>query len=331
MSTAVYGLFYSLVYTVAVPRKEPMPPHERAICRRLREFRLKTGLSQTQFAVLAGINPRAYAGFEYARTQLNYRAAQRILKFFWTLNPLWLVEGEGGMVGSRAFTFPTAEELGVGLRSLFSKVFQGRLRSEFLAARTLRVVHPGLPVRLFTYDDSPQGRLMNRDRFGQLIREWLAEFPDEAAARFLDELFLRGASLFARYPRETDKSAIAKRKEAMYRIEAARQSLSDSHSTPGLVLVPLENWHKRNKLTDAESHAKDVPVKVQLPNLLERLNRATEKSGKMSALADFLTKATRTRVPLASVSRWLSGKREPGGEITLLLERWVKSQEERQK
>jgi outer membrane biogenesis lipoprotein LolB len=71
-------------------------------------------------------------------------------------------------------------------------------------------------------------------------------------------------------------------------------------------------------------------TKAQLPNLLARLNRATSKSGKMSALADYLGKATGQKVPLASVSRWLSGKREPGGEITLKLLQWVE-QQERQK
>jgi len=62
-------------------------------------------------------------------------------------------------------------------------------------------------------------------------------------------------------------------------------------------------------------------VKKQLPSLLERLNRATKETGKMSALADHL------KVPLASVSRWLSGKREPGGETTLQMLKWVEAQE----
>ena len=78
-----------------------------------------------------------------------------------------------------------------------------------------------------------------------------------------------------------------------------------------------ENLH----LTESATPAKSIAVKLQLPSLLERLNRATKESGKMTALADFLG------VPLASVSRWLSGKREPGGEITLRLLKWVEQQE----
>ncbi|MGA9452602.1 MAG: helix-turn-helix transcriptional regulator [Verrucomicrobiia bacterium] len=87
-----------------------------------------------------------------------------------------------------------------------------------------------------------------------------------------------------------------------------------------------------NNLTEPESRETLAEnVKPQLPSLLDRLNRATKEAGKMSALAKHLAKAMGRKVPLASVSRWLSGKREPGGEITLLLERWVKLQEERQK
>jgi hypothetical protein len=78
------------------------------------------------------------------------------------------------------------------------------------------------------------------------------------------------------------------------------------------------------RLTDSESLVKKSHVKPQLPNLLARLKAATKETGKMSALANFLD------VPLASVSRWLSGNREPGGEVTLKLLRWVE-QQERQK
>jgi hypothetical protein len=34
---------------------------------------------------------------------------------------------------------------------------------------------------------------------------------------------------------------------------------------------------------------------------------------------------------LASVSRWLSGEREPGGEIALLMLKWVELQERQSK
>jgi DNA-binding transcriptional regulator YiaG len=74
-------------------------------------------------------------------------------------------------------------------------------------------------------------------------------------------------------------------------------------------------------LTQASTCGIMPSVKAQLDNLLARLNRLTQEPGKKTELADFLS------APLASVSRWLSGKRDPGGETTLKLLRWVQEQE----
>jgi DNA-binding transcriptional regulator YiaG len=65
-------------------------------------------------------------------------------------------------------------------------------------------------------------------------------------------------------------------------------------------------------------------VKPVLPKLIERLNRATEERGSKVALAKWLG------VHRQSVTDWLSGKQEPGGEITLKMLHWVE-QQERQK
>jgi DNA-binding transcriptional regulator YiaG len=85
-----------------------------------------------------------------------------------------------------------------------------------------------------------------------------------------------------------------------------------------------EGIPQKKDLTDTETIATTSDVKAQLPKLLERLKKASSASGKKSELANFLG------VPLASVSRWLSGEREPGGEITLKMFHWVE-QQERQK
>lgn len=89
----------------------------------------------------------------------------------------------------------------------------------------------------------------------------------------------------------------------------------------------IEEAERKYMLTDSSSSGKIAEVKAQLPNLLDRLNRATKPSGMMTALAEYLAKATGETVPLASVSRWLAGKRMPGGEITLLMLKWVEQQE----
>jgi DNA-binding transcriptional regulator YiaG len=93
-------------------------------------------------------------------------------------------------------------------------------------------------------------------------------------------------------------------------------------SYESLLRDSLEQQHSSRKLlTEAESHAKLSPVKSQLDNLLATLNRLTKEPGKKTELADFLG------APLASVSRWLSGDREPGGQTTLRLLHWVEQQE----
>ena len=58
-------------------------------------------------------------------------------------------------------------------------------------------------------------------------------------------------------------------------------------------------------------------VNCEMPGLPQQLKDATEIRGKKTALAGFL------RVPLSSVSLWLSGEREPGGEATLKMIRWL--------
>jgi hypothetical protein len=75
------------------------------------------------------------------------------------------------------------------------------------------------------------------------------------------------------------------------------------------------------QLTRPETIGVDEEVKSELAVLLERVRKAAPASGKKSVLANFLG------APLASVSRWLSGEREPGGEITLKMPSGVEQQE----
>jgi transcriptional regulator with XRE-family HTH domain len=78
-------------------------------------------------------------------------------------------------------------------------------------------------------------------------------------------------------------------------------------------------------LTDTQASGTLSAVKPQLPDLVARLKSATEEPGKMTELAKAVG------APLASVSRWLSGKREPGGEATLQMLKWVEHQERQNK
>lgn len=83
----------------------------------------------------------------------------------------------------------------------------------------------------------------------------------------------------------------------------------------------ISKTQPRKDLMDASTGAIIREVKSPLKSLLSRLNRYTSEEGKKTELANYLG------VPLETVSRWLSGKREPGGENALRLLQWVEQQE----
>jgi transcriptional regulator with XRE-family HTH domain len=109
---------------------------------------------------------------------------------------------------------------------------------------------------------------------------------------------------------------------------SSAQRLSQQSALASNLLVRFREAEKQNAnnvLTEAATSAKLLPVKSQLDILLAKFDRLVKQPGKKTKLADFLG------APLASVSRWLSGKREPGREITLNMLRWVELQERQQK
>lgn len=290
-----------------------MPSYERAICHRLRQFRIETGLSQAQFAVLARLNQRAYAGFEYARTQLNYQAAQKILTRYSSLNPLWLLDGHGEMQARNQFAFPSLESLGVGERALFSNVFNERLKRDYLSSPPWNFSGQWTPVNLFNIRPTPQGRLMCKDRLGDLLAEWVAELPDDKVSPFFNEVFAHAAKIIGRYPHDPDSAAVEARFAAMMEIEKARR------------FVEATSSEQKTGLTIITQYGKTGGVKSELQRLIARVKRATSRPGSKSELARFLDVAP------ARITEWLSDeegvKREPGGYYALEMLKWVEQQE----
>ena len=292
-----------------MPRKNPIGEQEAEICRRLGKFRKWTGFSQAEFSCLADLNHRAYVNYEYGRSQLNYAAARSVFEAHPWLNPTWLAEGKGAMLDGRDFDYPDAKALGIGPRVSFRQVYFAELRARLLHSPVMHLLRPVKGLQVFTAATDLQGRLLSKERFGSFLSGWLAALPDSRVNDFLNALFRRAAQVVARYPRDKDRKAIERRRGEIYRIEKSRR------------FGPSGQKHKGYLLTESESAAKLPPVKSQLEKLLADLNRLTEEQGKKTELADFLG------APLASVSRWLSGEREPGGETTLKMLRWVEHQE----
>lgn len=287
-----------------------MPAEEKAICQRLRQFRAFTGLSQAEFASLTGLDQRAYASYEYARSQLNYPAAWRILRAFRQLSPQWLAEGQGMMLYTYFVSYPMPEETGLGPRALYSLVYETSLRALLFQSRSAWNVAPDKPFPLFRVGGGIVGRLEGRQIFLDILSGWLAGRPDARINDFLNDLLHQCSQVLDRHPREEDESAISRRVQEMLAIEAK-------------LAVGLERYSQHSGLTNSSLKRINTPM-LTLDQLVRKLKVRCRERGKKAALARKLG------VPAARVSEWLSGKKEPGGETTLRLLQWVE-QQERQK
>ncbi len=316
------------VVLILMAKKYELPENEKAIGEHLREFRILIKLSQVEFANKAGIDATLLASYEHARARLNYTAAWRIIKAF-QINPQWLATRQGRIW--LPVPIPSPKDLNVGARTPFSEIYAKHLvnlvRDE---TANWKSKPPPEPTRLRVNAADPRERLMAEAKMVNWIKRLILCLPDKSLEAFLNSIYLPGTRRARSYQPDSDET-FEKRVEAMDRARAQMEShknLADGQ----LGDVGTAESGQENELTEPESREiLSANVKPQLPSLLDRLNRATKGSGKMSALADFLSNATRKRVPLASVSRWLSSNREPGGEITLLMRHWVEQQERQNK
>jgi transcriptional regulator with XRE-family HTH domain len=108
------------------------------------------------------------------------------------------------------------------------------------------------------------------------------------------------------------------------RLNDHRQLQRQANTKLNEVLTASEFNSANNELTNQVESLTTGHMQPVLPKLIERLNRATGVRGRKTELAAWLG------VHRQSVTDWLSGKQEPGGEITLRLLTWVE-QQERQK
>lgn len=293
-----------------MPRKNPISLEEKAICQRLREFRKAVGLTQAQFARRVGLSWRAYSNYELGRVKLNYAAARAVFVSFPKLDPCWLAEGDGIMLGGPYFiTLPKPGESGEPTGAPFSLVYEWSLENKLRLSRTA-FVNKGEEFPLFRVGDSIEGRIAGKLLFGEVVSGYLKQLTDGHVDLFLNEAQRAVDEVFDKHPKDPDNT-IRQRSKAMNHLEALQPPFAPSGE---------------NELTDAETSSKVAEVKSQLPGLLERLKKATAQTGKKSELAEFLARATKANVPLASVSRWLSGEREPGGEIALQMDAWATAQ-----
>lgn len=104
-----------------------LPDQEVAICKRLKELRIKNSLNQSEIARdVLGIPPERYRSYEYYRAPIKYELADRICKEF-GINQAWLA------IGNKPLTpyiqIPDEIVSSIKPNALFSEVFKNQLRA----------------------------------------------------------------------------------------------------------------------------------------------------------------------------------------------------------
>ena len=278
-----------------MPRTKPIPKKDREIAARIKEFREKWKCSRPQLAAHIGVESAVIVRIEAGRVPLKYGIARKIFSYL-PINPYWAATGNGLCKGY--VVLPEEKDLNVPSNSVFSDVFFSLL----------------LPSFQDQNEDFQEAMIL---RFGRgkmlaaMVKKAFRDAPDGHAGN-LQRVLDKFIEDFLKNHPENDPKKLLRRQawyinaEQFFKFPNAEQPYSD-----------------QNNLTKAESVGINSEVKSQLPVLLERVRKVSSASGKKTELANFLS------VPLASVSRWLSGEREPGGEITLRLLKWVEQQEQK--
>ncbi len=297
-------------------RNPPILETERRISVRFRELRELRHLSQPEFGQILSVTRDRIANVECGRAPLRYHEARQALEAgaaagsreptALPFNPLWLAGKQDWPIQlSWPMLLPDPTTIGISPTLRFSEFV-----TENLAL-----------LQSFASDSPAQVRLPE-SWLEPYLRHWsthqvYAERAEQAAFTLMEIL---AQSSF-------DLSPVS---------APARRVFQEFKSTSqGAAFLEVERWARSKRpstkesskrvLTDTETPAKLASVKSQLDNLLADLNRLSEGHRKKTELAEFLG------APLASVSRWLSGEREPGGETTLRLIQWVEQQERQQK
>jgi len=261
-------------------------------------------------ARVVGVDRAAIVRIELGRAPLRYKEARAILHFL-EGNPVWVATGHGSP--RPGFMLPLASDLRIDESTKFSEVFDAHLSKYLLASS-----EPPKAGQDKAGTEIPLSASIRHDLIGVLterLQRWFREVPEASLVEFMQSLVKFGDLMIIHHGRDDWKR------------ELVRRGYMDALDTPPRALRSGRAGAEpgeRKVLTHVAASGKLPPVKSQLKNLRADLARLTAEPGKKTKLADFLG------APLTSVSRWLSGEREPGGETTLQMLRWVQEQERQQ-
>ncbi|MGO9203124.1 MAG: helix-turn-helix domain-containing protein [Limisphaerales bacterium] len=280
---------------------------ERAICSRVKTIREHIRWGQPDFAQQIGITRDQLAGIEGGRTPLRYGTAWRIHEEF-GISLTWLDEGDGfpDSVSSDDKFVPPGKS-GPLPRVLLSS-----------AARFAQAVHAHSQGALTVSEDEVLRRwrqLSDSDLrwINQIYLEifcgnWIASVPEGHVDQLTGLLAKTAGDFIGSFPPDAEDEVERRAYDIIWR------RLRTANARKFLI-------HPKKALQTFTPWSKTSNVKSELAMLMDRLKRATKAIGRKGELARYL------RVPQSRVSEWLSGRKEPGGQTTLKLLRWVERQE----
>lgn len=301
-----------------MPRKSALDPIEKGICDRLRQFRVMTGLSLVAFARLVSMDSSLLRSYESGYSQLNYRAARRILMRFPILNPEWLATGRDQPAGGLKVSLPDENQFGP--RTPFSLVYDLHIHRALLGARSGFLMEPGKFPTGLKFDPNANGRVCAISGLGFILQQCLEYLPDEAMDNFVGSVVNCCNDICKSYP-DQDLGFVRKR--------AAQMAALLIQNT--VMLKSFENWPVKEaekkciKVIDTGKGMTEysAPMKPYNPlqELLERVRKATKTPGAKSQLARDLG------VTRQAVNRWIHDNNKPSAETALHLLAWVKALE----
>lgn len=272
-----------------MPRTNPISKKDREIAARIREIRLRQKCPRSFLASRAGVSAGFIARIELARAPLKYTQARDIFSTL-QINPLWAATGEGFPHGYAYM--PSVTELQISPKLTFSEVFD-----RFMP-------HPSSAF------DASRNSLQLRSKYAgmlaNMVHEWFQVIPDDQVEKLNDLLWNSAQDFIAACPEQMPEDLFKRRAlyKSLFPSPAAKEHLR--------VLEQLENV-----LTSNSPKSKSGDVKSEVEKLIERVKQKASQPGAKAKLARALGVAP------ARISEWLSGEKEPGGEYTLRLLRWV--------
>jgi DNA-binding transcriptional regulator YiaG len=295
------------------------PEVERKIATRFAELRSLRNFSLSEFAKEIGLTKDQVSNVERARSPLRYVNARRALQAVTTnnihrppyllpFNPLWLSGTSDWPIQlDWPILLPMPESIGLDFTLRFSQFVQDHL-----------------PLLQIFASDNPENARLPESWLEPYAYHWAVYTSNLGKALKVRDALFEIVAVSAR-----DKAAVSSpARRVLQSLKKTGQGLAWIEYSTGIRIhedkLPPPNLSKKD-LAEIRELANMPGMQSDIEGLRRRLNRATAQRGVKTALAVYLT------VPLSCVSDWLSGKREPGGDTTLKLLRWVMQQEAQQK